>query len=549
VTSWWKLRGNYTIRAHLIAILMLPVTVLAGVLFVRSAMLERDQVEARLIQLADSLAADIDRDIERQFTILNTLAALPSLEGADWSAFYAQAKAALQGSGYIILIDKSLHQIVNTYVPYGQAPAITGDRESALRMIKSKEREVSDLFISLVTKGPVFNINIPIIRNGDVRYILSLGRHADDLLPVIRAQRVGPDWVRTILDRKGVVLARSVAHQDVVGTAPPKLGVDLSAAAHTVIRATSLEGEPVLRAVGRSAVSGWTVTVNVPLAVAEAPLQRSGLFWGLTAGLAFLLTLVAGIRFARIISRPLVNAARAAGALGREEAVAPLNSSISEANAIVAVLQSASTELRERLNQQRLLARELDHRVKNVLAVVQAMVRRTLVNERSMAQARELIAQRLQALGRAQDLLMRTDWKDVSIKEIIASELAPFSERVVLDGTDVHISGRNVQTLALLLHELTTNALKYGAFSNENGKVSIAWSSIGEGTNGRFWFRWQERDGPAITPQLHKGFGTVLLESAFPEPGTKRRLAFESGGLVYELDTSLAALTEPGSSS
>src|SRR5262249_53271012 len=160
----------------------------------------------------------------------------------------------------------SLRQIVNTYVPYGLAPPMTGDPESALRMIRSKQREVSDLFISLVTKGPVFNINMPIIRDGDVRYILSLGRHADELLPIIRAQRVGPDWVRTILDRKGVVLARSVAHDTVVGTAPPELAVDLSAAPHSAIRASSLEGEPVLRAVGRSGVSDWTVTVNVPVA-------------------------------------------------------------------------------------------------------------------------------------------------------------------------------------------------------------------------------------------------------------------------------------------
>jgi hypothetical protein len=130
----WKLPGSYTIRAHLIAfglLLVLPVTVLAGLLFARSAMLEREQIEARLIQLADSLAADIDRDIERHFTILNTLATSPSLASGDWPSFYVQAKGALQGNGYIILIDNSLRHIMNTYVPYGEAPALTGDPETA----------------------------------------------------------------------------------------------------------------------------------------------------------------------------------------------------------------------------------------------------------------------------------------------------------------------------------------------------------------------------------------------------------------------------------
>jgi two-component sensor histidine kinase len=237
---------------------------------------------------------------------------------------------------------------------------------------------------------------------------------------------------------------------------------------------------------------------------------------------------------------------RAADALGHEQPIPPLSSSITEANAIVSALQNASSKLHERLNQQRLLARELNHRVKNVLAVVQAIVRRTLADRR-MADARELIDQRLQALSRAQDLLMRTDWKDVSLKEIMTAELGPFSDRVTLAGPDLRISGRNVQTLTLLVHELTTNAVKYGALSDENGKVSVSWSAFDE-PNGRFRFRWEERDGPPIRPPKHKGFGTTLLEGAFPELEAKRRLAYEAHGLTYELEVRLAALTEPQSS-
>ena len=547
MTARRKLRGSYPIRTHLIAfglILVLPLTALAGVLFVRSATLERDQVEARLVQLADDLAEDIDRDIERHFTILNTLATLPSLQDADWPTFYAQAKAALQGNGYIILIDSSLRQLVNTYVPYEEAPPLTGDPETARRMIKTKQREVSDLFISLVTKGPVFNINVPIVREGELRYILSYGRHADDLLAIMRGQRVGPDWVRAIIDRKGVVLARSIAHERVVGTAPPLFAADLAVADRSIRKMTSLEGEAVLRAAVRSGVSGWLVTVNVPLAIAEASLERSAALWGLTAAAALLLTLALAFVFANMISKPMMQAAASARALGREEPIVALNSSISEANAIVLAIQNASAELRERLSQQRLLSRELNHRVKNVLAMVQAMVRRTLSDQRPVAEARELIGQRLQALARAQDLLLRTDWKDISIKEIIATELATYSERIVLDGPDLRIDGRKVQTFTLLLHELTTNAVKHGAFSDVSGEVSISWATVGSGANARFWFRWEERHGPTVKLPVHKGFGTVLLQSTFSAPDTKRRLAFEPGGLVYELDIPLAGLIQ-----
>jgi two-component sensor histidine kinase len=541
-----KLQSSYTIRTHLMAfglVLVLPVTLLAGLLFLRSAHLERDQVEARLIQLAAALADDLDREIERHLTILNTLASLPSLESGDWPAFYAQSKAALQGNGYIVLIDKSLHQVVNTYVPYGEAPAITGDPESAQRILQTRQREVSDLFISLVTKGPVFNVNLPILRDGEVRYILSFGRHASDLLAVMRAQEVGPDWVRMIIDRKGIVLARSLNNEQIVGTATPQFSADLASLPRSVRRTTSQEGETVLRAVARSRLSDWVVAVNVPTAVVEAPLQRSALFWGLTAAVALFLTLLLGWRVANLISRPMMQTAEAARALGREEPIAPFESSISEANAVMLALRKASAELSERLDAQRLLARELNHRVKNVLAIVHAMVRRTLSDQRPMAEARDLMGSRLAALGRAQDLLMGTDWKGIPLKEIIDTELASFSDRVTQAGPDLHIDGKNVQTVTLLIHELTTNAVKYGALSNESGSVSITWSIIGSGNDARFWLRWEERGGPAIKPPAQKGFGTVLLESAFADGASKRRLVFEAQGLVYELDAPLSTLT------
>jgi len=219
------LGGQFSLRAHLIVFgagLLIPVMVLAGVLLARSAGLERTQLEARLIQVADDLAEDIDRDIARDFTILQTLAASPSFINEDWAAFYTHAKAALQGKAYVVLVDSSLRQLVNTFVPYGSQPKLTGDPETARRMIASKQSDVSDLFVSLVTKKPVFNVNIPILRDGEVRHILHFGQLTDELLEVLRGQRLGPEWVTAILDRKGVVLARSRDHQRFVAGAYPE---------------------------------------------------------------------------------------------------------------------------------------------------------------------------------------------------------------------------------------------------------------------------------------------------------------------------------------
>jgi hypothetical protein len=129
---------------------------------------ERQRLEDRLIHAAEDLADDIDGDIVRDFTLLNTLATVPALQREDWSTFYTNAKAALQGKAYVIVLDTSLRQLVNTYVPFGEQPELTGDPETARRVIASKQPVVSDLFISRVTNRAVFSLNIPVMNNGDV---------------------------------------------------------------------------------------------------------------------------------------------------------------------------------------------------------------------------------------------------------------------------------------------------------------------------------------------------------------------------------------------
>jgi hypothetical protein len=147
-------------------------------------------------------------------------------------------------------------------------------------MIASKQSDVSNLFVSLVTEKPVFNVNIPILRNGEVRYILHLGQFADDLVGIMRGQRLGPEWTAVILDRKGVVLARSRDQERFVGRTYPQFASDAKIAARGLIKGTNLDGEQVLRAVVRSKQSGWFVTAGIPLAMAEAPLRRSLWQWG-----------------------------------------------------------------------------------------------------------------------------------------------------------------------------------------------------------------------------------------------------------------------------
>jgi two-component sensor histidine kinase len=530
---------EYSLQAHLIIFgtaILLPVVVLATFLLLRTAALEHAQLEVRLLQTANDLAYDIDREVARDFTVLDTLATLPSLKHEDWPAFYDQAKSAVEGRAYVVVIDRDFRQLVNTYVPYGQQPAYTGDPETARRMLATKKSDVSDLFVSLVAKTPVFNVNIPIIRDGEVRYILHLGHRAEYLVPLLRAQSLGAGWTTTLIDRKGVVIARSSDHPRFVGQPYPNFAEIKGSEGH-VYNSTNLRGEAVLRAVVATKTPGWWVTVTVPSARAEAPLTRSLWQWFGLAFAALLATFALAFLFARAMEKPMRRASAAASALAHGEPIHEPRSSIKEANVVLAALEHASAELSQAAAQQQLLLDELSHRVKNVLAVVQAIVSRAFSEGRPAHEVQSLLMERLQALSRAHDLLIKGKWKGASLKQIVEAELQPFSDRVSVSGPDVFVDGKMVQTFCLVLHELATNAAKYGSLSNDVGRVAVAWSVEKTEPDARFHFRWQERDGPAVIAPGRQGFGSTLLERAFtPGQNLQAALRYEAAGLVYEID-------------
>jgi len=249
------------------------------------------------------------------------------------------------------------------------------------------------------------------------------------------------------------------------------------------------------------------------------------------------------LALARRLEAPLTFTAAAARTLGRGELVSQFASGVREANVVVEAMGSASRELAARDKRQRLLLAELSHRVKNILAVVQALVSRTLAD--GHPDAREVVNQRLLALARAHDMLMKTDWQGASLREIVMAEVSAHSDRVQVGGPDVIVGAKMVQTLALVLHELCTNATKYGALSNGQGSVSVTWAIEGVADVARFVFKWEERGGPPVVAPATKGFGSTLLEKAVGDDlGTSPRITFAPAGFRYELDVPLAAIVQ-----
>ena len=189
------------------------------------------------------------------------------------------------------------------------------------------------------------------------------------------------------------------------------------------------------------------------------------------------------------------------------------------------------------------LTNELAHRGKNLLAVILAITSRSLSGTRPLNEAREVLLQRLHALARSQSILIAGGFEGARLTEIVRLEFESFSDRVKAVGPHVMLNPRASQTFALLVHELATNATKYGALSGPDGQIAIHWSIEGVGVEARFNFQWQELDGPPVVPPTRQGFGRILLERAVAQDfDVQPKIRFEPEGLIYEIDAPLSIL-------
>jgi two-component system, chemotaxis family, CheB/CheR fusion protein len=175
------------------------------------------------------------------------------------------------------------------------------------------------------------------------------------------------------------------------------------------------------------------------------------------------------------------------------------------------------TERQRHERERELLMRELSHRVKNVLAVVQALANQTDHSE-SVEEFRETFVGRLTALARAHSLLLDAEWRGADLRQLVEKAVEAYRvdhpDVIEIDGEPVSLSPNHGVGLSLILHELGTNAAKYGALSQHEGRVRVAWQMEGAGQERRLRFVWQEHDGPPVEPPTGKGFGTRLIERA-----------------------------------
>ena len=203
-------------------------------------------------------------------------------------------------------------------------------------------------------------------------------------------------------------------------------------------------------------------------------------------------------------------------------------------------LDRTCATLREAEDLQKVLTAELSHRVKNILATVQAIASQTLRHCDDPADFVKSFGGRIQSMSRVHSQLSINEWKGAQLHDIVRDQMTfgPVDEaQISTSGPPVYLDATNVPMMAMILHELGTNSLKYGALSKTDGAVTIAWSVSGQGLD--LW--WTEHGGPAVAPTMKRGFGTKLIESTARGAGGDAKMLIEADGVRWNITLPISA--------
>jgi two-component sensor histidine kinase len=301
----------------------------------------------------------------------------------------------------------------------------------------------------------------------------------------------------SFFDRQGTNFARVPNPEQTIGQlASPTLYAELFRHTQAKIETVSLEGVPLLTAFIRSPLTGWTVAAGLPVASLTAPLWQA---LTITLGVGAVM-LAIGLSFA------LTMAAR----IAQGEALHSL------------------------------LINELNHRVKNTLATVQSIAAQTFRHTPDANEAKRKFEARLVALGRAHNVLSDEKWESADLGDVVSDVLEPLAvkdgNRLRTGGGEVRLPPRSALLIAMVLHELATNAAKYGAWSNRTGIVSVQWEANDRKDGRSLRLTWAESGGPAVRAPERRGFGSLLIEQSLADLGGTASLNYDPAGFTCTLE-------------
>lgn len=514
LTSLPAARGSLSVGVLLgllIAVIILPALIFSLILLQRNNAAQQELVTTLAEATAGSIVESVDRQLLGTVMTLRVLSTAGELEAGDLAGFQVRAQPVLDAANaYLSVLDAGMNQIMNTRVPFGTPLQRTGDPEAARRALETGRPVISDGFIGPVTGRWVFNAILPLERDEeDGPQLLVISQHPETLAGTLARRTLGGGWNAALIDTRGTVLASTLMLSHI---GHPFYMAGLDPAAPPGRQNIRHEDEDYVAFTNVSNLSGWHAVVWAPTAIVNEPMTSALRMLALGGAAmmaigAFAAWLLGG-RIARSVRR-LADDARRLGAGEDIEAVAYR---VREIDAVSDALARASQQRSAAENEIRFLMREVAHRSKNQLTVVSSIAKQTARNAASLAAFEDSFQKRLQGLARSTDLLVAGGAAGVELRALIAAQIEPFrpadEARFAMEGPRFRLSQQAAQTLGLALHELATNAAKYGAFLVNAGRLSVRWKR----SRNNLEILWREHVPGLETRPPTRGFGTEVIE-------------------------------------
>jgi two-component sensor histidine kinase len=488
--------------ALLVAGTTLPLIIFAvGIVFSNYEQ-DRKNASQRVLETVRSIRLVLDAEMQRMTGALQVLALTNPLRDGDFEAFRRIAQGFLdqyRDGGVVLVADRQGRPLFSSVTSDTTNLPLRNNRAIVEKVFATKRLQYSNLFIGAVKKEPIVTVEVPVFRDGEVVYDISFSPPVEIFQGIINKQRPSEDWTISIFDGDGISFARAPNPQETMGKrAAPTLYAEMFRAPEATLQTVSLEGLPLITTFARSSITGWTVAAGIAEGSLVGPLWRKLAITSVIGGLLLLTGLAFAVRMATTIARG------------------------------------------ETLHD--LLIEELNHRVKNTLAILQAIAVQTF---RSASRAeRRTFEGRLGALAEAHNLLSKEKWQGSELQDVVDRVLQPYlldnPERMRMFGPRVPLSPRLAVVLSMIVHEIATNAAKYGALSNDTGTIALDWEVIAENAKRKLRLIWAEAGGPPVVTPIQRGFGSRLIErSARDQLGGEATVDFLPRGVVYTVICSL----------
>ena len=525
-------------------VLAMPLLALAaglGVLQVREA---RHQLEAAALADARALLDQADR------LVLQKLAALRRFahDGAEQAPVARMAAFRAAMELHLTLLDPAGAPLADT-----RAEPLPEEARRAALALAQAGGIVSPLVEDPASGGQA----LLIVEQGTLGLLvlaLPPARLREVLAAPAFAGRFDAARFPALVDAEGRLVTRWRDDAEAIGTPiADAAGSALRTGPNGLWRGQTAQGEPVLVAQARSAVTGLAAGVGVMQAALWAPAWRSVVILG-AAVLGLLgLAVTTSMMMARRIAAQVASLGAAAAALAEGRPPPRLATPIAEVNAVAEAMADAAERRRFAEEQRDLLVRELHHRVKNLLTTAQSLATLSARTTREPAAFAAQFGARLRTLARTHTMLLEEPDGVLALRVLVTEVVAPYRlgiGRISTTGPDVRLPADAAVPLGMVLHELATNAAKYGALSVPEGRLEIAWRVVPAEGAPMLVLDWIERDGPAIAaPPRREGFGSQLLRRALATlPGGRTEITWTPQGLAVRLTLALrgSELGPPG---